>query len=892
MVDREFEIGITFPSIRNRNFVGREDALRQVESLLIQSSNRGQMKLLVLYGTGGMGKTQIALEYAHRTRRKYSSIFWIDGARNDTAAESVLSSLRSIKRHYIARGLQENPRFHLVEQALTDMTANDQSSLQQTFRNWLSYDENCSWLVVIDNVDDLEEFDFKSWLPSTPCGSLIVTSRRSDLAISWNSLEINELDEQEALLLLNQTGNLDLARGTKEFEINQAFNLLYAFSFFKLAPGSCAGPISMHPLVHLWARLRLGIVEQRQVAREMAAILHNVSAIRHSIQSYQTHVAQIFEVFRKWSPCDTPPMQTLKITPMDSKELASMPIRNLSNWDRAEGYLMYLRGRAEAIWRLVPMAFARKARVLGPEHPATAGAYMGLGTSSPSCKEGMKLLQRASELRIKVLGYNDTLTQNAINSFINRANDCFRDYENLERAQWFIDYMDIKGEESVRESFSADIVGYERGIRWESPNTSPPAVLAARLMENGRFLTAMKFLPKELWGFKDVLEVFFEKLPSLNKIQMRVVALNLIRFAENEIAIQYVVVDRNGHYLLKSYEGTYTLHVHMAALYRLGGFQLLINPLVLISEPDSVRWALDDMACSPRTGWAEEQSEAWEWETVWGEWQEGFLMMVELSVKEEEGTGMLSFKGKVADKDMSELTDFAYDARRFIYYHKPAIEIAPLQVYASALIFSPQCSVVRKRFSSQMPEWIVMKPEMDTDWDTLTQTISTPADLEYASYSPDGRNLAVSHRGGFFIYKTVSGDLLHEEYHHTFCRIQGYSPDGLLLCCISGDDILILDATTFKVMEKLNLKVDACFFLPDGNRLTVVQEEDVAVFDWKTGECLSRLNHIIGKARKPALLVQNLGFIYKRLQAYIRLGRQKDSYSGLLRRRYSTLVFG
>ncbi|KAF8416898.1 hypothetical protein EV426DRAFT_625234 [Tirmania nivea] len=38
------------------------------------------LNVIVLYGTGGMGKTQLALEYVYQYYHKYSSTFWVNAA--------------------------------------------------------------------------------------------------------------------------------------------------------------------------------------------------------------------------------------------------------------------------------------------------------------------------------------------------------------------------------------------------------------------------------------------------------------------------------------------------------------------------------------------------------------------------------------------------------------------------------------------------------------------------------------------------------------------------------------------------------------------------------------------------------------------------------------------
>jgi hypothetical protein len=43
----------------------------------------------------------------------------------------------------------------------------------------------------------------------------------------------------------------------------------------------------------------------------------------------------------------------------------------------------------------------------------------------------------------------------------------------------------------------------------------------------------------------------------------------------------------------------------------------------------------------------------------------------------------------------SNLSDFLEDARRFILTYRHIVDLAPLQLYSSAIIFAPQTSLVR-----------------------------------------------------------------------------------------------------------------------------------------------------------------------------------------------------
>lgn len=55
------------PSGRNHNFTGREDILRQIHERFTESVENNGI-IVALHDTGGLGKTQIALEYAYSQR--------------------------------------------------------------------------------------------------------------------------------------------------------------------------------------------------------------------------------------------------------------------------------------------------------------------------------------------------------------------------------------------------------------------------------------------------------------------------------------------------------------------------------------------------------------------------------------------------------------------------------------------------------------------------------------------------------------------------------------------------------------------------------------------------------------------------------------------------------
>ncbi|OJJ98454.1 hypothetical protein ASPACDRAFT_61966 [Aspergillus aculeatus ATCC 16872] len=221
IIPMEFRVGLELPQIRNPSFTGREYILKNMSELLHSDANDGQQSL-VLFNLGGVGKTQIALEFAYRAEHNFSSTFWIDGSTQETVFYSIRDILKSITSHYRANGLEtNNPRFRTLEEVLSSPGDKDWrygsgyeysrfERLRDAFRQWLSYSENRNWLVILDNVNDLESYNFRQLLPVKPWGSVLITTTRTDLTVTWKSVEVLEMDESECVDLLRKTSGLAL----------------------------------------------------------------------------------------------------------------------------------------------------------------------------------------------------------------------------------------------------------------------------------------------------------------------------------------------------------------------------------------------------------------------------------------------------------------------------------------------------------------------------------------------------------------------------------------------------------------------------------------------------------------------------------------------------------
>lgn len=174
---------VPFPP--NLHFSGREHELTWLQRTF---NNAEEQPVALLSGMGGVGKTAIAAEYAHRHRNDYQVVWWVDArtaASCDLAFADLAAKLR-LPGH-------DSPR-------LADVRA--------TVMMWL--DQTSNWLLVFDNADSPN--GLASWMPPRPRGHLLITSRNP----AWRStaliLSIDVWDiATTAAFLLKHSGSKDKA---------------------------------------------------------------------------------------------------------------------------------------------------------------------------------------------------------------------------------------------------------------------------------------------------------------------------------------------------------------------------------------------------------------------------------------------------------------------------------------------------------------------------------------------------------------------------------------------------------------------------------------------------------------------------------------------------------
>ncbi|KAH8912125.1 WD40 repeat-like protein [Coniochaeta sp. PMI_546] len=208
---------------------------------------------------------------------------------------------------------------------------------------------------------------------------------------------------------------------------------------------------------------------------------------------------------------------------------------------------------------------------------------------------------------------------------------------------------------------------------------------------------------------------------------------------------------------------------------------------------------------------------------------------------------MVKLKDTLQDQ-ASQLAKLARDGDRFVRFCKQAIEGNPLQLYASALIFSPSKCMIRELFKQEEPHWITTQPLVEDSWNACTQTLEGHGNLVMCLASaPDGRTVASgSYNGTIKIWDISTGTCMQTlEGHDDGVLCLAFTPDGRTIASGSYDrTVKIWEVATGVCRQTLsghNKTVTLIAFTPGGTLISGSRDSTVMVWDVTTSTCLQAL---------------------------------------------------
>lgn len=168
--------------LRNPNFTGRTELLDWLGERLTAGGATAVLPA-ALHGMGGIGKTQMAVEYIYRHLQDYDVIWWIQAAQQ----AQIRAGLTELAQRM---GLPGSSEAHTAVPAVREALR-----LGQPFRRWL---------LIFDSAESPETV--RPFFPTNGPGEILITSRNPDWAGIARPLEVAVFKREEAKELLRRRG--------------------------------------------------------------------------------------------------------------------------------------------------------------------------------------------------------------------------------------------------------------------------------------------------------------------------------------------------------------------------------------------------------------------------------------------------------------------------------------------------------------------------------------------------------------------------------------------------------------------------------------------------------------------------------------------------------------
>jgi tetratricopeptide (TPR) repeat protein len=162
---------------KGEEFIGRETTLIALREQLTKGHRTATGRTAALQGLGGLGKTQVAVEYAYRYRNEYpNGVIWLNAGQDIDAQLTDLAE----KARWIAPESEHKLKLEIARHRLRTYS-------------------DC--LIIFDNLEDVSGIE--KYMPSPDVEPHILATSRADLS-EFTPVPLDPLDEESSFELLCQ----------------------------------------------------------------------------------------------------------------------------------------------------------------------------------------------------------------------------------------------------------------------------------------------------------------------------------------------------------------------------------------------------------------------------------------------------------------------------------------------------------------------------------------------------------------------------------------------------------------------------------------------------------------------------------------------------------------
>ena len=402
MAESAFRPSYHIPFLRNRRFVGRDTPLQALTQKLLVTRD---CQKVALVGLGGVGKSQVALEFAYTVKatRSYLSIFWVSALSAESFEQACIE---------IARNLR-------ISQAI-----GDREDVKELVRRHLSTDRAGQWLMIVDNADDMdvmygsdreESVGVADYLPESEDGLIVFTTRSQEAAVALASgdvIELVEMSREEAVTFLEKS----LIR--KDLLYNEAIatELLKELTYLPLAIAQAAAYLNTNKIISVAEYLGLLRNTEQDMISIMSHEFRDSTRYKGSKNAVATTWLVSFDQIRKYDPIAADLLSFMSYIEMKAIPRSILPAvqpeaRMMSAMGILSGYAFVVRRGDEEMYdlhRLVHLATRVWIRKNGHATETAVRAVLHVAATFPANEyDNRDLWREYLPHALKVLESND-----------------------------------------------------------------------------------------------------------------------------------------------------------------------------------------------------------------------------------------------------------------------------------------------------------------------------------------------------------------------------------------------------------------------------------------------------------------------------------------------------